>query len=56
MSLVRARDLQPGDVWHLHDWLLHVVTVDVQDSNVAVVTEGPCMTHVPADELEEVDR
>ena len=56
MMYIPARDLRPGDVWHMHDWRLHVVAVDVQDSCVAVVTEGPQMLHVPADELEEVDR
>ena len=56
MTAVAARDLRPGDIWHMHDWRLHVVAVDVQDHCVAVVTEGPQMLHVPADELEEVDR
>ena len=53
---IRAKDMQPGDVWQVHDWPLHVKQVDVQGNNVLVVTEGPTMRHVPADEIEQVDR
>jgi hypothetical protein len=56
VTAVHARDLHQGDVWHMHDWRLHVTAVDVQGNNVAVVTaEGWTLWHVPADELEEVD-
>lgn len=61
---MKAREMRPGDVWHLHDWPLHVIAVDVQGDNVALLTgelgdldgEGHSMHHVPADEIEEVDR
>ena len=56
MTRVRADQMRPGDVWHMHDWRLHVLKVDIDGNSVAVFTEGPSMRHVPADELEEVDR
>jgi len=48
--------MHEGDVWQVNDWRLHVERVDVQGNNVLVVTEGPTMRHVPADEIEQVDR
>jgi hypothetical protein len=54
--LVKARNMHRGDIWNMHDWRLHVESVVVEDGNVVVVTEGPTMRHVPADELEWVDR
>ena len=53
---IRAREMHEGDVWQVNDWRLHVERVDVQGNNVLVVTEGPTMRHVPADEIEQVDR
>jgi len=53
---VPAREMHAGDVWQVNDWRLHVQKVDVQGNNVLVVTEGPTMRHVPADEIEQVDR
>jgi hypothetical protein len=53
---IAARDMHPGDIWQMHDWRLHVTSVLIEGGNVVVVTEGPTMRHVPADELEEVDR
>lgn len=56
MTRVRADQMRAGDVWHMHDWRLHVTSVQVEDGNVMIITEGPSMRHVPAAELEEVDR
>ena len=53
---IPARDMRPGDIWHVHDWRLHITAVAVDGANVAVVTEGPAMRHIPADEVEEIDR
>ena len=53
---IPARDMRPGDIWHVHDWRLHVTAVDVEGNNVAVHTDLIVMRHVPADEVEEIDR
>ena len=56
MTQVRADQMRPGDVWHMHDWRLNILGLYVEGRNVIVTTEGPVMRHVPADEIEEVDR
>ena len=57
VTAVLARDLHPGDVWHEHDWSLHVGAVDVIGASVAfAVAEFPgALMHRAADAVLDVE-
>lgn len=56
MSLIAAKELHAGHIWHEHDWHLHITAVDVGAFGVAVATsEFNFLLHPRVDELVDVD-
>jgi hypothetical protein len=53
---ISARDLAPGDVIRLHDWQLHVVTVEHGLATAVLTSEFDFLLHFGRDESLEVAR